>query len=329
MKVLIIAEAGVNHNGSIKLAKKLVDAAKKAKADYVKFQSFNHKKLTTKNAPKAEYQKKNSGKKQTQASMLKALELSKSNQIELIKYCRKKRIKFLCTAFDEENLRFLISKGINYIKIPSGEITNLPLLEFIKKKNKKILLSTGASTIKDIANALKILRNKKKITVLHCNSAYPTPNKDINLNSLKVIKKKFDCNIGFSDHSLSLVAPVGAVAMGASVIEKHFTLNRKLKGPDHKSSLEPNELSIMIKNIREIEIALGKEEKKITKSEKKNKNIIRKSIVAGNNIYKGEKFSLKNLAFKRPGYGISPMNLRKVLGKKSKKNYKIDDLIQL
>ncbi len=329
MKILIIAEAGVNHNGSLKLAKKLVDAAKKANADYVKFQSFNHKKLTIKNAPKAEYQKNNSSKKQTQASMLKTLELSKANQIELIKYCRKKKIKFLCTAFDEENLQFLINKGINYIKIPSGEITNLPFLEFIKKKNKKVLLSTGASTIKDIANALKILRSKRKITVLHCNSAYPTPTEDINLNSLKTIKKKFNCDIGFSDHSLSLIAPVGAVAMGATIIEKHFTLNRKFKGPDHKSSLEPNELAIMIKNIREIEVALGKEEKKVTKSEKKNKDIIRKSIVAGIDINKGEKFSLKNLAFKRPGYGISPMNIRKVLGKKSKKNYKIDEIIQL
>ena len=283
MKVLIIAEAGVNHNGSLRLAKKLVNAAKKAKANYIKFQSFNHKKLTTKNAPKADYQKNSYNKKQTQAVMLKNLELSKSKQIELIKYCKKKKIKFLCTAFDEENLQFLINKGIDYIKIPSGEITNLPFLEFIKKKQKKILLSTGASSIKDISNALKILDNKKKITILHCNSAYPTPYKDINLNSLKFIRQKFKCNIGFSDHSLSLIAPSGAVAIGATIIEKHFTLSRKLKGPDHKSSLEPSELSIMVDNIREMEKALGKIEKKITKSEKKNRNIIRKSIVAGIN----------------------------------------------
>ena len=329
MKVLIIAEAGVNHNGSLKLAKKLVNAAKKAKADYIKFQSFNHKKLTTKNAPKADYQKDSYNKKQTQAVMLKNLELSKSKQIELIKYCKKKKIKFLCTAFDEENLQFLINKGIDYIKIPSGEITNLPFLEFIKKKQKKILLSTGASSIKDISNALKILDNKKKITILHCNSAYPTPYKDINLNSLKFIRQKFKCNIGFSDHSLSLIAPSGAVAIGATIIEKHFTLSRKLKGPDHKSSLEPSELSIMVDNIREMEKALGKIEKKITKSEKKNRNIIRKSIVAGINIKKGERFSQKNLAFKRPGYGISPMDVKKILGKKSKKNFKEDDLIKL
>lgn len=329
MKVLIIAEAGVNHNGSLKLAKKLVNAAKKAKADYIKFQSFNHKKLTTKNAPKADYQKDSYNKKQTQAVMLKNLELSKSKQIELIKYCKKKKIKFLCTAFDEENLQFLINKGIDYIKIPSGEITNLPFLEFIKKKQKKILLSTGASSIKDISNALKILDNKKKITILHCNSAYPTPYQDINLNSLKFIRQKFKCNIGFSDHSLSLIAPSGAVAIGATIIEKHFTLSRKLKGPDHKSSLEPSELSIMVDNIREMEKALGKIEKKITKSEKKNRNIIRKSIVAGINIKKGERFSQKNLAFKRPGYGISPMDVKKILGKKSKKNFKEDDLIKL
>ena len=329
MKVLIIAEAGVNHNGSLRLAKKLVNAAKKAKANYIKFQSFNHKKLTTKNAPKADYQKNSYNKKQTQAVMLKNLELSKSKQIELIKYCKKKKIKFLCTAFDEENLQFLINKGIDYIKIPSGEITNLPFLEFIKKKQKKILLSTGASSIKDISNALKILDNKKKITILHCNSAYPTPYKDINLNSLKFIRQKFKCNIGFSDHSLSLIAPSGAVAIGATIIEKHFTLSRKLKGPDHKSSLEPSELSIMVDNIREMEKALGKTEKKITKSEKKNRNIIRKSIVAGINIKKGERFSQKNLAFKRPGYGISPMDVKKILGKKSKKNFKEDDLIKL
>lgn len=329
MKVLIIAEAGVNHNGSLKLAKKLVNAAKKAKADYIKFQSFNHKKLTTKNAPKADYQKNSYNKKQTQAVMLKNLELSKSKQIELIKYCKKKKIKFLCTAFDEENLQFLINKGIDYIKIPSGEITNLPFLEFIKKKQKKILLSTGASSVKDISNALKILDNKKKITILHCNSAYPTPYQDINLNSLKFIRQKFKCNIGFSDHSLSLIAPSGAVAIGATIIEKHFTLSRKLKGPDHKSSLEPSELSIMVDNIREMEKALGKTEKKITKSEKKNRNIIRKSIVAGINIKKGERFSQKNLAFKRPGYGISPMDVKKILGKKSKKNFKEDDLIKL
>ena len=329
MKVLIIAEAGVNHNGSLRLAKKLVNAAKKAKANYIKFQSFNHKKLTTKNAPKADYQKDSYNKKQTQAVMLKNLELSKSKQIELIKYCKKKKIKFLCTAFDEENLQFLINKGIDYIKIPSGEITNLPFLEFIKKKQKKILLSTGASSVKDISNALKILDNKKKITILHCNSAYPTPYKDINLNSLKFIRQKFKCNIGFSDHSLSLIAPSGAVAIGATIIEKHFTLSRKLKGPDHKSSLEPSELSIMVDNIREMEKALGKIEKKITKSEKKNRNIIRKSIVAGINIKKGERFSQKNLAFKRPGYGISPMDVKKILGKKSKKNFKEDDLIKL
>ena len=230
--------------------------------------------------------------------MLKSLELSKSEQINLIKYCKKKKIKFLCTAFDEENLQFLIKEGIDYIKIPSGEITNLPFLKFIKKKQKKILLSTGASNIKDIANALKILNNKKKITILHCNSAYPTPTQDINLNSLRAIKEKFGCDIGLSDHSLSLIAPSCAVAIGATVIEKHFTLNRKLKGPDHKSSLEPNDLSIMIKNIREIENSLGKKEKIVTKSEKKNRNIIRKSIVASTDIKKGDRFSYKNLSRK-------------------------------
>lgn len=329
MKTIIIAEAGVNHNGSLKLAKKLIDAAKNVKADYIKFQSFNHEKLTTKNAPKADYQMKTSKIKESQYTMLKKLELSKSNQIKLIEYCKKKKIKFLSTAFDTENLKFLINQGIDYIKIPSGEITNLPFLRFIKKKNKKVLLSTGASNTAEITEALKILKIKKKVTIMHCNSAYPTPLNDINLNSLKFLQEKFNCNIGLSDHSLSIVAPSGAVAIGATVIEKHFTLSRKLQGPDHKSSLLPNEMSTMIKNIREMEKALGKKEKKITKSEKKNRKIIRKSIVASIDIKKGEKFSLKNLAFKRPGYGISPMKLKKVQGKKSKKNYKADELIRL
>ena len=330
MKTIIIAEAGVNHNGSVKIAKKLVDIAKKANADYVKFQSFCHQKLVTKKASKAKYQKVNSTTDESQGKMLQRLQLSKSGHMEILQYCKKKKIKFLSTAFDIDNLKFLLKKKIDFIKIPSGEITNLPLLKFISKQKKKILLSTGASTLNEISNALKILRIKNKdMTILQCNSAYPTPIKDLNLNILITFKKKFRCNIGLSDHSLSLIAPSSAVAMGASVIEKHFTLSRKMIGPDHKSSLEPNELIKMIKNIRETEVSLGSKKKLVTKSEEGNKKIIRKSLVASQFIKKDQKLSINNITSKRPAGGISPMDINKVLGKSAKKNFKIDELIKI
>ena len=331
MKVIVIAEAGVNHNGNLKIAKKLVDVAKLARADYVKFQSFSHNKLVTNKAAKANYQKSNSNRSETQTEMLKKLELSIKEHSKLINYCKKKKIKFLSTAFDIDNLKFLIKNKIDFIKIPSGEITNLPLLKYISTKNKKILLSTGASTLKEIEKALKILKkNKKKnITVLQCNSAYPTLIKDLNLNILKTFRKKFNCNIGISDHSLSIIAPSCAVALGATIVEKHFTLNRKMRGPDHKSSLEPKELAKMIDNIREIEVALGNSKKIVTKSEKENRKIIRKSLVASKNIYKGQKFTIKNIIPKRPSGGISPMNIEKVLGKIAKKDFKSDEIIKL
>ena len=330
MKTIIIAEAGVNHNGSVKIAKKLVDIAKKANADYVKFQSFCHQKLVTKKASKAKYQKVNSTTDESQGKMLQRLQLSKSGHMEILQYCKKKKIKFLSTAFDIDNLKFLLKKKIDFIKIPSGEITNLPLLKFISKQKKKILLSTGASTLNEISNALKILRIKNKdMTILQCNSAYPTPIKDLNLNILITFKKKFRCNIGLSDHSLSLIAPSSAVAMGASVIEKHFTLSRKMIGPDHKSSLEPNELIKMIKNIRETEFSLGSKKKLVTKSEEGNKKIIRKSLVASQFIKKDQKLSINNITSKRPAGGISPMDINKVLGKSAKKNFKIDELIKI
>ena len=330
MKTIIIAEAGVNHNGSVKIAKKLVDIAKKANADYVKFQSFCHQKLVTKKASKAKYQKVNSTTNESQGKMLQRLQLSKSGHMEILQYCKKKKIKFLSTAFDIDNLKFLLKKKIDFIKIPSGEITNLPLLKFISKQKKKILLSTGASTLNEISNALKILRIKNKdMTILQCNSAYPTPIKDLNLKTLITFKKKFKCNIGLSDHSLSLIAPSSAVAMGASVIEKHFTLSRKMIGPDHKSSLEPNELIKMIKNIRETEFSLGSKKKLVTKSEEGNKKIIRKSLVASQYIKKDQKLSINNITSKRPAGGISPMDINKVLGKSAKKNFKIDELIKI
>jgi len=328
--MIIIAEAGVNHNGKIKLAKKLVDVAKNAGADYVKFQSFSHEKLVVKKASKAKYQKNNSKLKETQSEMLKKLQLSKNNQIKLIKYCKKKRIKFLSTAFDIDNLKFLLKNKIDFIKIPSGEITNLPLLKYIKKIDKKILLSTGASTLKEVEAAIKVLNRKKKnITILQCNTAYPTPIKHLNLNTLITFKKKFNCKVGLSDHSLSTVAPSVAVALGATIIEKHFTLSRSMKGPDHKSSLEPKELLEMINNIKETEKALGSSKKNITKSESENRRIIRKSLVASVFIKKGQKFDHNNILPKRPAGGISPMNIQKVLGKKAKKNFLPDEIIKI
>ena len=330
MKVIIIAEAGVNHNGNLKIAKKLVNVAKLAGADYVKFQSFSHDKQVTKTAPKANYQKFNLNNKETQRSMLKKLELSVSNHLKIIKYCKNKKIKFLSTAFDIDNLKFLLKNKIDFIKIPSGEITNLPLLTYIKNKKKKILLSTGASTFKEVDKALKVLcKNKKDITILQCNSAYPTPINDLNLNILNTYKKHFNCSVGLSDHSLSIITPSAAVAMGATIIEKHFTLSRKMIGPDHKSSLEPKELAQMIKNIREIEIALGSSKKTITNSEAENRNIIRKSLVARKHIYKGQKFTIKNVVSKRPGSGISPMNIKQVMGKRAKKNLDPDEIIKI
>ena len=330
MKVIVIAEAGVNHNGNVKTAKKLVDIAKLAKADYIKFQSFTHDQLVTKKSPKAKYQKSNLKNNETQSSMLKRLELSKNNHIKLINYCKKKKIKFLSTAFDIDNLKFLLKNKIDFIKIPSGEITNLPLLEYIRKNNKKVILSTGASTLKEVETAMKILKkNKKDITILQCNTAYPTPIKHLNLKILKTFKKKFNCNVGLSDHSLSIVAPSIAVALGATIIEKHFTLSRNMQGPDHKSSLEPKELLNMIRNIRETEEALGNSKKVITKSERENRKIIRKSLVASVFIKKGQKFQKNNVSSKRPGKGISPMVIKKILGKKAKKNFYPEEMIKI
>lgn len=325
-KVLIIAEAGINHNGSLKKAKKLVDIAKKARADYVKFQIFKPENIVVNDAKLANYQKKNS-KNKNQLELLNKNKLKFSEFKELYKYAKYKKIKFLATAFDEDSLKFLLTfNNIDFIKIPSGEINNLPLLKLIKNTNKKILLSTGASTENDIAKALKVL-NKNKVIILHCNSAYPTPIEDLNLNSISYLKKKFKCTVGLSDHSDDIYSPIISLALGAKVIEKHFTINNKLNGPDHKSSLNPNKLFKMIKLIRLYEKSLGDYSKKISLSELMNLKVIRKSIVAKKIIFKGEKFSKANLTCKRPGDGISPMNWNKIIGKKAKKNYKINEKI--
>ncbi len=327
-KTIVIAEAGVNHNGNIKIAKKLIDVASKAGANYVKFQTFDVDNLILKKTRTASYQRKNLRNNMSQYLMLKKYQLTLKNHQDLIKYARKKKVKFLSTAFDENSLNLLKKFNLDYIKIPSGEITNYPFLKKISKLKKKILLSTGMATIEEIKNALKTLRRKKKdIIILHCTSDYPANLNDLNLNFLTKLKK-MGYEVGYSDHSSSLITPSIAVSLGCVVVEKHFTLSKNLKGPDHKASLEPQELFKMINFIRETEKILGSNNKVITKSEQKTKLLVRKSLVAYKNIKKGEIFSYNNITSKRPGNGISPFKIKKFLGKKSYKNFKKDQLIK-
>lgn len=330
MKTLIIAEAGVNHNGSIELAKKLIDAASDAGADYVKFQTFKAIKLVSKTAQKADYQSKNlNNTEETQFSMLKKLELSEEAHFELVKYCNEKNIKFLSTGFDEESIDFLEKLGIDLYKIPSGEITNKPFLQHIAKKKKSIILSTGMSDIIEIEDAVKVLINEgisiNDISILHCNTEYPTPMKDVNLKAMNLIGEKFCVNIGYSDHTLGIEVPIAAVALGAKIIEKHFTLDRNMEGPDHKASLEPSELKQMVLSIRNIELALsGSGAKLPSESELKNKAIARKSIHLNRNIKEGEIINFSDLIMKRPGDGISPMDYEKIIGRIAKRNLEIE-----
>ncbi len=331
MKVFIIAEAGVNHNGSITLAKKLIDAASTCGADAIKFQSFKAKNLAIKNLKKAGYQKKSTNKKETQFEMLKKLEMSETMHLELINHCKKKKIEFISSPFDSESINLLKKLGLKTFKIPSGEITNLPYLRNIGKLKKKIILSTGMSTIYEIKNALNVLvksgTSKNKITILHTNTDYPTKFEDVNLNAMTSIGRYFDLKFGYSDHTLGIEVDIAAVAMGASCIEKHFTLDCSMKGPDHKASLEPFQFDRMVKSIRNIQVALGSKIKKPSKSEKKNMKLVRKSIVANENIKKGELLSEINLAVKRPGTGISPMKWDEVIGTYASRDYKKDELI--
>jgi N,N'-diacetyllegionaminate synthase len=329
MSVFIIAEAGVNHNGSMELARKLIDAACDAGADAVKFQTFKAETLVSKNAQKADYQKETSGSEESQYDMIKKLELDVQSHKELFKYCREKGIMFLSTPFDTESIKLLDELGLEIFKVPSGEITNLPYLREIGKLKKEVVLSTGMADLGEIEDALNILTEngtlKDKITVLHANTEYPTPMKDVNLRSMTSIGVAFDVAYGYSDHTLGVEVPVAAVAMGASVIEKHFTLDKNMEGPDHKASLEPDELKLMVKSIRNIETALGSRVKKPSKSELKNKPVARKSIVAACDIKKGEVFSEKNLAVKRPGNGLSPMRWDEIAGRKADKDYDADE----
>ncbi|TQR33817.1 N-acetylneuraminate synthase [Campylobacter sp. MIT 99-7217] len=332
-KTLIIAEAGVNHNGDLSLAKKLIEKASEAGADYVKFQSFVANECISKNAPKAQYQVENAeDKNETQLEMIKKLELSRADHEELIKHCKDFNINFLSTAFDLPSIRLLDELGLEIFKIPSGEITNLPYLKAIAKLDKKVILSTGMSRLQEISWALNVLiqngTKKENISILHANTAYPTPFEDANLKAILTLQNEFKSHdIGYSDHTLGITCPIMAVTLGAKIIEKHFTLDKTMSGPDHKASLEPSELKAMIQAIRQAELALGSGLKELSPSEKENLKIARKSLVASCAIKKGEKFSEQNLTTKRPANGICAMRYDEFLGKIASKDYQADELI--
>ncbi|MBQ7076684.1 MAG: N-acetylneuraminate synthase [Lachnospiraceae bacterium] len=330
MSVYIIAEAGVNHNGKLEIAKKLVDSAKAAGADCVKFQTFKAEKLVSKNAVKAEYQKETTGDS-SQQEMLKKLELSYDEFIELKKYCDKVGITFLSTPFDSESVDFLNSLDMPFWKIPSGEVTNYPYLVKLAKTHKPVIMSTGMCDLNEIDAAINVLKENGagEITILHCNTEYPTPFTDVNLKAMVSMKETFDVKVGYSDHTKGIEVPIAAVALGATVIEKHFTLDKNMEGPDHKASLEPYELKAMVDAIRNIEKALGTGKKAPTESELKNKAVARKSIVAACDIKKGQTFTEENLTVKRPGTGLSPMFWNEIIGTTAKRDYSLDEMIDI
>lgn len=334
-RVLIIAEAGVNHNGSLENAFKLVDVAVEAGVDFIKFQTFKADKLVAKSAKKADYQIQNTGNEDgTQLDMLKKLELSHQDHEKLIQYCNSKGINFFSTAFDLDSLQYLKDIGLNLVKIPSGEITNLPYLRKAAMLFNKVILSTGMCTVDDIRLALDVFSNagiaRENITILHCNTEYPTPMKDVNMKAMLHIGETFDTEIGYSDHTLGIEVPIAAVALGAKVIEKHITLDQAMQGPDHAASLEPDGLKAMVLAIRNIELAIGGSGlKEPSESEKKNMAIARKSIVAKTAIKAGDFFTEDNLTVKRPGDGISPMLWDEVVGKIAVQDFEVDDLIYL
>ena len=334
-KVIIIAEAGVNHNGDMDLAKALIDAAADAGVDYVKFQTFSAEKLVSKDAKKADYQSRNIGDdNDSQFEMLKSLELSPEQHLELIAYCNEHGLSFFSTAFDLDSLQFLHDIGLKMVKIPSGELTNLPYLELAAKLFESVILSTGMATMEEINAAVDVFINngiaKDQITILHCNTEYPTPYEDVNLKAMLHIQMELKTEIGYSDHTLGIEVPIAAVALGAKVIEKHFTLDRNLPGPDHRASLEPEELKAMVQSIRNIELAIsGTGFKEPSTSELKNIIVGRKSIVAKKDIKKGDIFTVDNITSKRPGGGLSPMLWHKILGQVAKKNFNLDEFITL
>ena len=329
---LFIAEAGVNHNGSIEMAKQLIDAAAVAGVDYVKFQTFKAEKLVTKDAKQAEYQQRNAAD-DSQYAMLKKLELSEAQHEELITYCMQKGVRFLSTAFDLESIEYLHSLHLGLWKIPSGEITNYPYLKKIAQYGEPVIMSTGMCSMGDVEQALNVLLKngltKEQITLLHCNTEYPTPMQDVNLKAMLQLRDEFGIKVGYSDHTKGIEVPIAAVALGADVIEKHFTLDRNLPGPDHKASLEPNELKVMVDAIRNIEQALGDGQKHVSESEEKNMAIARKSIVAAKDIKRGELLTEENLTTKRPGSGISPMRWEEVIGTKAIRDFAEDELIEI
>ena len=328
---IIIAEAGVNHNGSIDNCIKLIKKAKEAGADYIKFQTFKTEFGITKQAQKANYQLTSTDEIESQFQMVKKLELSNSDHIEIINFCGRVGMNFSSTAFDIPSIDFLTEAGVDFLKIPSGEITNLPYLRHTASKKLPTILSTGMSTLEEVEKALQILEDsgmeRNQITVLHCNTEYPTPIEDVNLGAMLTMKEELGVNIGYSDHTLGIEVPIAAVAMGATIIEKHFTLDREMNGPDHAASLEPEELKEMVLAIRNIEKAKGDGVKKPSNSEEKNISIMRKSIVASKEIKVGDEFTSDNLTVKRPGTGISPMQWDEVMGKVASKDFKPDDLI--
>ena len=331
-KTIIIAEAGVNHNGSIDTAFDLIDVASAAGADIVKFQTFKAKTLVTPSASKADYQKQFTGAQESQFEMIKKLEISKEMHTQLISRCSNRGIRFASTGFDVESIDQLVDLGAEFLKIPSGDITNLPYLRHVGSKGLPIILSSGMANMKEIKNAFNVLLEsgvkKTNITILHCNTEYPTPMEDVNLRAMLSIRNELDVNIGYSDHTLGIEVPIAAVAMGASVIEKHFTLDRSMDGPDHAASLHADQLKQMVEAIRNIEKAMGSTEKKPSPSEQKNMTVARKSIVALDSIKRGEILSELNITTKRPGNGISPMEWDKVIGAKANKDYKRDELIK-
>ena len=331
MSVFIIAEAGVNHNGSVDLAKQLIDVASDSGANAVKFQTFKAENLVVKNTQKAEYQKQTTNASESQFNMIKRLELDVETHKELIAYCQEKNIIFLSTPFDHDSINLLNDLNLQIFKIPSGEITNLPYLRHIGKLNKEVILSTGMSNLQEVEDALTVLisagTQKNNITVLHANTMYPTPMGDVNLNAMLTIQKELGVAVGYSDHTLGVEVDIAAVAMGASIIEKHFTLDKTMNGPDHKASLEPGELKSMVASIRNIEKAMGNSEKKPSPSESINIEVVRKSIVASQDIEKGEVLTERNITVKRPGDGISPMKWDSVIGSIAVKSYNSDDFI--
>jgi len=327
--IFIIAEVGVNHNGDIRLAKKLIDATKDAGADAVKFQAFKTEKVVTKYAEKAKYQKETTGLSESQYDMIRRLELKDEEIRELYNYAKKNNIIFLSSAFDKESVDLLDNLGVPAFKVASGEITNFPLLRYIAEKKKPIILSTGMSTIGEIEEALEVIREKgvENIVLLHCVTSYPAKIEDVNLRVIEALRRRFKLPVGFSDHTLGITIPIAVAALGAVLVEKHFTLDRTLPGPDHRASLEPDELKDMVRAVRDVEKALGDRVKKPTKDEERIKKVVRRSIVAKMGIPKGTVITEDMLDFKRPGVGIEPKYLNEIIGKKAKKDIKPDGLI--